>query len=149
MGVAQASDYLENLIIDHLFRSRTWPKPAALYIALFTAAPSDAGGGTEVPTSTGYKRVSLNPNDVNWTATQTGTPSGPSTGNSGRTTNAIAITFPAPVNAAWGTVTHFAIFDALTGGNMLIWDVLSAPGVIRQGDNAAVFPAGGIGITVR
>jgi hypothetical protein len=148
MGTAQASDYLENLIIDHLFRSRTWAKPAALYVALFTAAPSDAGGGTEVPTSTGYKRVALNPNDVNWTATQTGT-TGNSTGNSGRTTNAIAITFPAPVNAAFGTITHFGIFDALTGGNLLVWDALTTPGVIRQGDNAAVFPAGGIGITVR
>ena len=36
MGAAQASDYLENKLIDHLFRAGTFAKPTALWVALFT-----------------------------------------------------------------------------------------------------------------
>src|SRR4030095_7335610 len=108
VGTAQASDYLENLIVDHLFRTRTWTKPTALYLALYTSAPSDSGGGTEVAGGS-YARVNLAPLDTNWNATQGGT-SGNSSGTSGQTSNALAITFPAPT-AHWGTVTHFGILD--------------------------------------
>jgi hypothetical protein len=145
MGTAQASDYLENAIVDHLFRSRTFAKPAALYVGLFTAAPSDAGGGTEV-TGGGYARVNLPPADANWTATQGGV-SGNSSGTSGQTGNASIITFPAP-SAAWGTVTHFGIYDAVTGGNLLIWDALTTPRAIANGDPAPTFQANALTITV-
>src|SRR4051812_27504148 len=109
MGTAQASDYLENLIVDAIFRTRAFAKPAALWVALFTAAPSDVGGGTEVAGG-GYGRVNLPPLDTNWAATQGGV-SGNSSGTGGQTSNAVAITYPAP-SANWGTITHFAIFDA-------------------------------------
>jgi hypothetical protein len=145
MGTAQASDYLENLIVDHLFRTRTFAKPAALYLALFTAAPSDAGGGTEVAGG-GYARVNLAPLDTNWTATQGGT-SGNSSGAGGVTANAVAVTFAAP-SAAWGTVTHFGVFDAASGGNLLLWDALAAPRTLLSGDPAPSFPIGALQITV-
>jgi hypothetical protein len=145
MGAAQATDYLENLFIDHLFRTRTWTKPAALWMALFTAAPTDAGGGTEV-TGGAYARVNLPPLDTNWNATQGGT-SGNSSGSAGATGNAIAIVFPAP-SANWGTVTHFAIMDAATGGNMLIWDVLTVPRTIISGDPAPSFAIGALAVTI-
>lgn len=145
MGTAQASDYLENAIIDHLFRSRTFAKPAALYVALFTAAPSDAGGGTEVAGG-GYARVNLAPADANWSATQGGV-AGNSSGTSGQTGNAAIITYPAP-SGAWGTVTHFGIFDALTGGNLLIWDALTTPRTIANGDPAPTFQVAALQITV-
>ena len=146
MGTAQASDYLENQLIDHIFRGATFAKPAALYLALFTAAPSDAGGGTEV-TGGGYTRVNLAPSNTNWNATQGGT-SGNSAGSGGQTSNAVAITFPAP-SANWGTVTHFAIMDAVTGGNYLIWDVLAASRTILSGDPAPSFLAGALQVTVQ
>jgi hypothetical protein len=145
MGVAQATDYLENKIIDHLFRTTTWTKPTALYMALFTAAPSDSGGGTEV-TGGSYARVNLAPLDTNWNATQGGT-TGNSSGAGGQTSNAVPITFNAPT-ANWGTVTHFAVFDASTGGNMLIWDALVAARTILSGDPAPSFPIGALQITV-
>jgi len=145
MGTAQATDYLENLIIDHLFRTRTFAKPTALYLALFTAAPSDAGGGTEVAGGS-YARVNLAPLDTNWNATQGGT-SGNSSGSGGLTANAVAITFPAPT-ANWGTVTHFAIMDASTGGNMLMWDALTASRTILNGDPAPAFAVGTLQVTV-
>ena len=145
MGIAQASDYLENLIIDHFFRTRVAPKPATLYVALFTAAPSDAGGGTEV-VGGGYVRVNLPPLDASWTATQGGT-GGNSSGVSGQTSNAVVIAYPAPT-ANWGNVTHFAFFDAPVGGNMLIWDALTAPRLILNGDPAPTFPIGALTVTV-
>lgn len=146
MGTAQASDYLENQIIDHIFRTATFAKPAGLYMALFTTAPSDSGGGTEV-TGGSYARVNLAPLNANWTATQGGT-SGASSGTGGQTANAVAITFPAPT-AGWGTVTHFGIFDASVGGNLLVWDVLAASRTILASDPAPSFAIGALAITVQ
>jgi hypothetical protein len=145
MGTAQASNYLENFLVDHLFRARTFTKPTVLYVALFTAAPSDAGGGTEV-TGGAYARVNLAPSDTNWAATQGGT-SGNSSGTTGQTSNSVAITYPAPT-ADWGTITHYGIFDALSGGNLLIWDALTASRTILNGDPAPSFPIGTLQVTV-
>jgi len=145
MGVQQASDFLENAIVDWIFRTRTPAKPAALWVALFTAAPSDVGGGTEVAGG-GYARVNLPPLDTNWTATQGGT-TGNSSGTGGMTQNAVAVAYAAP-SANWGTITHFAIFDAASGGNMLIWDALTAPRTVLGGDPAPSFAVGQLQILV-
>lgn len=145
MGTAQASDFLENLVVDHIFRTRTMAKFAGLYVALFTAAPTDAGGGTEV-VGGGYARVNLAPLDTNWKATQGGT-SGNSSGAGGLTSNAVAITFPAP-SANWGTVVAFGIFDAASGGNLIIWDALTASRTILSGDPAPAFAPDALQITV-
>jgi len=145
MGAAQASTYLQNRLIDHLFRSATFAKPPALYIALFTAPPSDAGGGTEVPAGVGYTRVNLPPLDTNWRATQGGT-TGISTGTGG-TSNAVAVTFGAPT-VNWGTVTHWAIYDAATAGNLLIWDALTVARPIIGGDPPPAFNIDSIPIVI-
>lgn len=145
MGTQQASDYLENKLVDHLFRSATFAKPTGLYVALFTAAPSDAGGGTEVVGGS-YARVNLPPLDTNWKATQGGT-TGASSGSGGVTSNAVAITYPAPT-ANWGTVTHFGLFDAASGGNLIIWDALTSPRNILSGDPAPSFPVDSLQVTV-
>jgi hypothetical protein len=146
MGTAQAADYLENILVDHIFRTRTYTKPTALWVALFTAAPSDSGGGTEVVGGS-YVRVNLPPSDTNWAATQGGT-SGNSSGSGGQTSNAVAITYPAPT-ANWGTVTHFGIFDASSGGNLIVWDALTASKTINSGDAAPSFAAGALQIQVQ
>jgi hypothetical protein len=145
MGTQQASDYLENKLVDHLFRAATFAKPTALYVALLTAAPADIGGGTEV-TGGAYARVNLAPSDTNWKATQGGT-TGASSGSGGTTSNNVAITFPAPT-ANWGTVTHFGLYDAPTGGNLLVWDALTSPRTILNGDPAPSFPVDALQITV-
>lgn len=145
MGTAQASDYLENKLIDHLFRSATFAKPAALYVALFTAAPGDAGGGTEV-SGGAYARVNLPPLDTNWKATQGGV-SGVSSGTGGQTANATIVMFAAPT-ATWGTITHFGLFDAATGGNLLVWDALVAPRVVNAGDLPPAFAVDALKVTV-
>jgi len=42
------SDYLETKVLDHVFAGVAYTAPGTHYVALFTAAPSDSGGGTEV-----------------------------------------------------------------------------------------------------
>jgi hypothetical protein len=126
------SDYLENKCVDMLFRGGTMTTPAGLYHALYTAAPTDAGGGTEV-TGGAYARINLAPTATNWASTGgAGTTTNPSVGTSGTTSNNVAITFPT-ATASWGTVTHVGIFDAVTGGNLLWWGPLTASQVVGIG----------------
>jgi hypothetical protein len=143
--MAAMSDYLENKLIDHLLRSATFSKPTAVYVALFTAAPSDPGGGTEVSGGS-YARVAVNPSDTNWEATQGGT-SGNSSGTGGATQNAGAVTFPTPT-ANWGSITHFAIMDASSGGNMLFHGALTTAKTVNNGDPAPSFAAGALDVTL-
>lgn len=123
------SDYLEAQILNHIFRNTAiFAPPANVYIAAFTAAPSDAGGGTEVSGGS-YARKQVSTTGE-WTAPDA------STG----TENVNVLTFP-EATANWGTITHIAIFDAATGGNMLFWGALNASKVINSG-NVLEFTAG-------
>ena len=131
------SDYLEAEIRKHMFRTGSFTKPTVLAVALFTAAPSDSGGGTEV-TGGSYARATLNPLDANWTA---------ASGTDGLTDNAAAITFPTP-SGNWGNVTHFGIFDASTSGNLLFHGALTVAKTINNGDPAPSFPIGTLDVTL-
>ena len=42
------TDYLEDKIIGHMFRGAPYTAPTTLHVALFTAAPGETGGGTDV-----------------------------------------------------------------------------------------------------
>ena len=97
--MASASDYVENQILNFYFNG-TNISPPTLWLALFTAAPSDTGGGTEV-TGTGYARVNMTALDVF-----------PAASGTGSLVSTAAITgFTA--GGTWGTVTHIGIFDAV------------------------------------
>ncbi len=115
------SDYAEAKVLDHMLGKTAWTMPTA-YIALYTAAPSDAGGGTEV-TGGAYARVTTS--GASWNAA-----------SGGSTSNAAALTFPA-ATASWGTVTHFGILDAATAGNLLRWGALTTSKTIGSGDTAS------------
>jgi hypothetical protein len=138
------SDYLENKLVDQLFRGQTAPTTTTLYVALYTAAPSDTGGGTEVSGSN-YSRVAVTSSLANWAGTQSAGSTLASSGTGGQTSNNGAITFPTP-SATWGTVTHFAIYDATSGGNELFWGALTISKTINSGDTVS-FPAASLSIT--
>lgn len=142
-GTAMA-DYLENKLADHLFRTTTYTQPTTLAIALYTAAPGETGGGTEV-FGGGYTRVANNPANANWNGTH-GNTTGASSGTGGTVDNAAAIMFPTPT-ANWGMITHFAILDNTSGGNMLIYGALTQSKTVNNGDPAPSFPAGALDIT--
>lgn len=139
------SDYAENAIIDHIFRGITFTAPTELHFALYTGAPSDSGGGTEVSGGS-YARAQLDPSASNYRNTQnSGT--GASSGTSGQTANAAAITFPTP-SGNWGTATHVGVFDAASGGNLIAQGALAAPKTINNGDPAPTFPIGTLTFTL-
>jgi hypothetical protein len=130
------TDYLENRIVDWLFRGQSFTPPATLYVSLHTSACSDSSTGTEVSGGS-YARVGVAANTTNWANTQnSGT--GASTGTSGTTRNKVTITFPAPT-ANWGSITHFGIWDASSGGNMLICAALTQAKTVNNGDAAPAF----------
>jgi hypothetical protein len=142
------SDAWENMIVDAVFRGQTFTAPAAIYVGLLTAAPSDSGGGTEVSTSgTNYARQSIGKTLAAWAGTQGAGTTTASTGTSAVTSNNNAITFGAP-SASWGTVTHFALYDAVTSGTLIGWAALTTSKTINNGDAAPSFAAGSLTFAV-
>lgn len=116
-----AGDVYENKYLDAAFGdNRSVLFPATVYVALFTAAPTDAGGGTEA-VGGGYARVAVANTSANW----------PNAAG-GQKKNANTIQFPT-ATAAWGTVTHFAIMDALTAGAIIHWNVLTSALAVAAG----------------
>lgn len=130
--MAGKSSYLEAKVIDHTNGKTSYTMPT-VYVGLLTAAPTDTTGGTEV-TGGSYARKSTAGTD--WNA---------ASGNPASATNANAITF-VTATASWGTVTHFALYDASTAGNMLRWAALTTSKTISSGDTAS-FAAGAITVT--
>lgn len=149
------SDFLENKIIDWLLRGQAigitgasaaaGTGPTSVYVGLLTAAPSDAGGGTEV-TGGSYARVTVASSMANWAGTQSAGSTVASSGTGGQTSNNGAIVFPAPT-ANWGTITHFGIYDASSAGNLLIWGALTVSKNVNNGDAAPQFNAAALTIT--
>ncbi len=122
--MSAASDYLELEILDHVLGkgTRDFTSPANLYIGLHTAAVTDAGTGTEVSGSA-YARTAVTFN----AATQ------PSTGST-YADNSATVTFPTASGGNWGTISHIAIWDNSTGGNLLFHGQLTASKVVNDGD---------------
>lgn len=140
------SDYLENKLIDLLFRGQAFTGPATVHVGLLTAAPSDSGGGTEVSAG-GYARVAVTSSLANWAGTQGAGTTVASSGTGGQTSNNGVVTFGAP-SANWGSVTHVALYDASSGGNLLAWGALAAAKTINNGDAAPSFAAGQLTFTL-
>lgn len=129
------SDFLENELLDHVLGAATYTPPATVYVALFTAAPSDSGGGTEV-SGNAYARVAIT-NDKT---------TGFNNAAAGLVDNKNAISFPTPTPSGWGTVVAVGYFDAAAAGNLLYWGALTANKVINASD-AVSFPAGDLDVT--
>lgn len=118
--MAGASDYLENALLDHITGKTSYTKPTA-YVALCTAAPTDASTGSTLTEAnyTGYARKQTAGSD--WDAA-----------SGGAVANAAAITFDACTGGS-STVTHFALVDASSAGNVLCWGALSASLAVSAG----------------
>tara|TARA_B100000886_G_scaffold303110_1_gene233561 strand:- start:7656 stop:8060 length:405 start_codon:yes stop_codon:yes gene_type:complete len=133
--MAQASNYLEEKFLTGLLGGTDVTFSGKPYIGLLKSSPSDSGGGTEV-TGTNYARVQVGSSGQgSFTIGSTGT-----------ATNSSAFTF-ADAGSAWGTVTHIALYDAATGGNLLLFATLNASANIQNGDIFKV-PASGFTITM-
>lgn len=135
--MAALTDFAENKVLDAILRAQALGAPATHYVGLFTANPTDVGGGTEV-TGGAYARVAVTASLANWSGSQTPGTTVASSGTDGTIENNIVITFPAPT-ANWGVVTGFGIFDAATAGNLWIYSALTASKTINNGDAAPSF----------
>ena len=122
------TNFLETEILDHVFAGAAYSAPSQHYLGLFTAAPGEAGGGTELSGSA-YVRKAVN------------------FATSGATTsNNAAIEFPT-ATGSWGTVTHVGVFDAASSGNLMAYATLSSSKAIATGDVFRV-PTGDLDITL-
>ena len=129
--MAALSDYAEKLLLDYSMTTGSVTRPTAWYVALYTVAPSDSGGGTEVSTG-GYTRQT-----VSFAAATSGT---------GTTSNTGDVSWTAS-GAGFGTVVAIGIFDAVSSGNLLWHGNMTASKTIADGDTLE-FSAGNIDLTL-
>lgn len=124
------STYLANKVLDHIYGGPDYARPATLYCALYTVAPTAAGGGTEVSLG-GYARVAMTNNATNFPAAA-----------AQLKRNGVVITFPT-ATAPWWTVVGAAWFDAATGGNMLEYGPFTVSRTILSGETFSIAANGG------
>lgn len=117
------TNYLEDALLNHVLRNIPMTSPSTVYVGLFTSAPGEGGGGTEVA-GNAYARQPV-------------TFAAPS---AGACTNSGTVVFPVATPSGWGTITHFAVFDAVSAGNMLYQNSVTVPKLISSGDAATFQP---------
>ncbi len=127
--MANASNYLENRLLDHALGVSAFTMPSTIFMALFTSSPTDANTGTEVSGS-GYSRQAIT----------FGAASG------GSISNNSAEAFTAS-GGNFGTITHVGFYDASSGGNLLFWGSLVTPRIVNNGETIN-FGVGSLVITM-
>lgn len=128
-----ASNYLEEKVLKHIFDLAAYAAPGDLFVALSTANPGEDGSGLAEPAGGSYARVATDAGDWTWN------------GGASRVENGNDVAFPT-ASAAWGTATHFAIYDDAVAGNLIFYAPLAASKSIGNGDTAT-FPAGTLTVT--
>jgi hypothetical protein len=127
--MSAASNYLENKVLDHVLTATSYTAPGTRYLALFTNTSGSAAANLEAGTLT---------DEVSTSGTAYGrktvTFAAASSGSSA--TNA-TVTFDA-ATANWGTITHVAIMDQSTSGNVLFWGAVTTSKTIETGDTFQV-----------
>lgn len=129
------SRYLEDALLNHIFRGSAYTAPTKIAVALLTEnavdtdtgsllASSTGGTGVEVSNANNYSRVAVNPSTANWEAVSAGV-----------TSNSNAITFPT-ASGSWGTITGIALLDSTAhgAGNILYHSALDASKAIGTND---------------
>jgi hypothetical protein len=115
------SDFAENEVLDHIFGVGAYSPPATVYIGLSTADPLDTGAGLAEPGVGDYAREAITfAAASSRTISQTG-----------------AVTFN-EATASWGTISHYALFDQVSGGNMLAHGALSSSKAVASGNTPSI-----------
>lgn len=123
--MSAASDFLENKLLDHVLTSTSYSSPnASLYLALFTS-----DGGLENNTSGSQTEISG--------GSYTRKAIAFSAASGGSSSNNATVTFDA-ATANWGTITHVAVMDASSAGNVLFWGAVTTSKTIESGDTFQV-----------
>lgn len=145
---AQAfSNYVENKLVDYIFRAQSFTAPATIYVGLSTTACSDSSVGTEV-TGNAYARVAVTSALANWAGTQSAGSTTASSGTGGQTSNNGAVAFATPTPSGWGTVGWWFLSDAISAGNLIFCAPLTVTKTINAGDGVS-FSAGALTVTLQ
>ena len=125
--------YFLNMMLGNAFHAAGVAAfPATYYVALSTTVPNSDGSNITEPTGGAYARAAF---------TSMGTP----------VDGVIAIgddvEFPESTGD-WGTIQGFAVYDAASGGNVLMYEALTNPQDIVT-DNQARFRSGSLQVTLR
>lgn len=142
--MANMSNYLENKLVDFMFRGGSYTPPSTLYFALCTSSPTETSTGSDISEVSGgnYSRQSLTATTGNWYSTQ-GDNSATSSGTNGTTSNSTSIAWN---SVSWsGTVTSVAICDESTAGNVLFYSTLNSSKALISGDSIS-FAVSGLSI---
>ena len=110
------SDFLELEVLDHVLGTGSYTMPTTVRIGLSTGSFGDDNSGTEL-TGNGYARQA-----ITFAAASSGSAA----------TNA-TVTFPT-ATGSWGSVSHYGIFDAASGGNLLVHGAFASAKTIGTGD---------------
>lgn len=137
--MSQASDYLEDALLDHVLRNTAYTSPTTVYVGLFTSDPSV--GSTNELLEAGTLSTEVSGFDYARKAATFSAASGGSITTSGN------ITFDPANGGDWGTITHVAIMDALTLGNVLFYGQLATEKLIQDGDTFQI-TAGNLTVTL-
>ena len=132
--MSEASDYVENQILNCYLNQTNITAPTNIYVGLHTADPTDAGSGAEV-SGNGYARVEIT--DKFGTASGTG----------GSVSSNADITGFTASGGNWGTVSHIGIWDASTSGNLLFHTALDSSATVNDGDSFQI-SSGNLTVTV-
>ena len=127
--MAEISDYLEKKILDYVLRDTADWAPAAVYLALHTADPVDAGSGAEVSGGS-YARQATAFDAAHATT--------------GVTQNTDVETW---TNLPACTVTHIGIWDAVSSGNLLFHTAVDSSKTVANGDTISI-AVGAITVTL-
>lgn len=102
------SDHLRNELLDHILSAATFTAGATLYMALCTAAPTSSSTGSTItePSGNNYARLAITNNATNFPAASGGSKS-----------NGVTFTHATP-SGSWGSITHYALCDASSAGNV-------------------------------
>lgn len=142
--MANMSNYLENKLLDFLFRGASFTPPSTLYVALCTSTPTDSSTGSTISEIAGgnYARQSLTATTGSWYSTQ-GDNTATSNGTNGTTSNSSSIAWN---SVTWsGTVTSVAVCDAASAGNVLFYGALPSNKTLISGDSIS-FAISGLSI---
>jgi len=110
-------------VLDKLLGRTDFTPPVTLYVALYTVAPTEDGGGTEVSGGS-YARVAVTNNVTNFPGAVDGAKS-----------NGTAIVFPA-ATALWGDIVAFGLHSHITNDALVFWGVLDDPVNVSDADVA-------------
>lgn len=126
-----ASTYAANAILNKFMRGVGFAAPARVYVSLHTADPANTGAN-EVTLAAWPAYVRRDPANAGAVGT------GFTAASAKVLFNAIDILWPVHDGAGNITITHVAVWDALTGGNCLFTGALTAARTISPTDEIIV-----------